>query len=87
MVATSFVCIFLNFCEVLYLCGKRFSECCTRGPRPMRVNSFMMTRTPLNGKENSAYNDHVPEKVKMTDNRNGEVGVESSAPPYSKLVS
>uniref|UniRef100_A0A4W6BMP4 Gap junction protein n=1 Tax=Lates calcarifer TaxID=8187 RepID=A0A4W6BMP4_LATCA len=63
MVVTSFVCIFLTLCEVLYLCGKRFWECCGGGPSSVRENSFMMTRTPLTGKENSAYNESVPDKT------------------------
>ncbi|CAK6961068.1 gap junction beta-3 protein-like [Scomber scombrus] len=87
MVGTSFVCIFLTFCEVLYLCGKRFWECCGGGSGSMRENSFMMTRTPLNGKDNSAYKEHVLEKAKMVDN--GEAGKDSSAsaPAYTIAVS
>uniref|UniRef100_A0A8C4HFZ8 Gap junction protein n=1 Tax=Dicentrarchus labrax TaxID=13489 RepID=A0A8C4HFZ8_DICLA len=78
MVVTSFVCIFLTLCEVFYLCGKRFWECCRGGPRSARENSFMMTRTPLTGKENSAYNE-----PKAVDKGNGEAGIQSSAPAYS----
>lgn len=85
MVVTSFVCMFLSLCEVLYLCGKRFRECCAGGPHAMRQNSFMMTRTPLTGKENSAYNGPVLEKAAMVDNK--EAGVQSSAPAYSIAVS
>lgn len=85
MVVTSFVCIFLTLCEILYLCGKRFWECCRGGPRSVRENSFMMTRTPLTGKENSAYNEPVLKKAKMVDN--GEAGIQSSAPAYSIAVS
>lgn len=87
MVVTSFVCIFLTLCEILYLCGKRFWECCGEGPRSMRENSFIMTRTPLAGKENSAYKEPVPEKAQMVDNSNGEAGKASSAPAYSIAVS
>lgn len=87
MVVTSFVCIFLTLCEILYLCGKRFRECCGGGSRSARENSFMMTRTPLTGKENSAYNEPVPEKAKIVDKGNGEAGKESSAPAYSIVVS
>lgn len=85
MVVTSFVCIFLTLCEVIYLCGKRFWECCGGGPRTMRENSFMMVRTPLTGKENSLFKEPVTEKAKMVDN--GEAGTESSAPAYSIAVS
>ncbi|XP_023284301.1 gap junction beta-4 protein-like [Seriola lalandi dorsalis] len=89
MVVTSFVCIFLTLCEVFYLCGKRFWECCRGGPRSVRENSFMMTRTPLTGKENSAYKEPVLEKAKMVDSGNGEAtqAKESSAPAYSIAVS
>lgn len=79
MVVTSFVCIFLTLCEVLYLCGKRFRECCKKGPRSMRDNSFMMTRVPLSGNENSAYKEPVLEKSVT----NGEPGQKGSAPPYT----
>lgn len=82
MVVTSCVCILLTFLEVLYLCGKRFSECCRGGPRSMRDNSFMMTRTPLTEKDNSMYKGPVLDKA-----NNGEVGTESSAPAYSVAVS
>lgn len=87
MVVTSFVCIFLTLCEVFYLCGKRFWECCGGGggPRSARENSFMMIRTPLTGKENSAFKGPVPEKAKIADN--GEASKESSAPAYSIVVS
>lgn len=83
MVGTSFVCIFLTFCEVLYLCGKRFWECSGRGSGSMRENSFMMTRTPLNGKDNSAYKEHGLEKAKMVDGKESSV----SAPAYTIAVS
>ncbi|XP_042291148.1 gap junction beta-4 protein-like isoform X1 [Thunnus maccoyii] len=87
MVVTSFVCIFLTFCEILYLCGKRVVERCGGGPRSVRENSFMMTRTPLTGKENSAYKEPVPEKAKMMDNSNGDTGKDGPAPVYSIAVS
>lgn len=87
MVVTSFVCIFLTLCEILYLCGKRFWECCREGRHKVRENSFMMTRTPLAGKENSAYNETVLKKSKMVDEGNGGACVESSAPAYSIVVS
>lgn len=83
MVVTSFVCIFLTFCEVFYLCGKRLSECCKGGPSSARQNSFMMVRTPLTGKENTAYNEPALDKAKTADRGNGE----ASAPAYSKAVS
>lgn len=53
----------------------------------MRVDSFMMTRTSLSGKENSVYKEPALEKAKMVDNANGELSKESSAPPYSITVS
>ncbi|KAM4539901.1 gap junction beta-4 protein-like [Odontesthes bonariensis] len=81
MVVTSFVCMSLTLCEVVYLCGKRFSECCGGGPRPMRETSFMMYRAPLTAKENSAYDKPVVED--MVVNSNDEKGKPSSAPPYS----
>lgn len=81
MVVTSFVCIFLTLLEVLYLCGKRFWECCKGRSRSVRGNSFIMTRTPLTVKENS-----VPEKSKMVDDGDSE-DTKSSAPPYSITVS
>ncbi|XP_023119605.1 gap junction beta-4 protein-like [Amphiprion ocellaris] len=82
MVVTSFVCIFLTFCEVLYLCGKRFAECCRGGSLPMRENSFMMTRTPLTEKPSSAYKGPALENTKTVDG-NGK----ASAPAYSIAVS
>ncbi|XP_038580979.1 gap junction beta-4 protein-like [Micropterus salmoides] len=85
MVVTSFVCIFLSLCEICYLCGKRFWECCRGRPRYARESSFMMTRTPLTGKQNSVYKEPVLEKASVVDN--GEVGKESSAPAYSIAVS
>ncbi|KAG8005048.1 Gap junction beta-4 protein [Nibea albiflora] len=82
MVVTSFVCILLTLCEVFYLCGKRFSECCKGGPSdPSRGNTFKMVRTPLTAKENS-YNES-----KMVEKGNGEAGIESSAPAYTIAVS
>ncbi|XP_060949059.1 gap junction beta-4 protein-like [Limanda limanda] len=87
MVVTSFVCIFLTFCETIYLCGKRFWECCGGGQQSPRPNSFMMVRTPLTGRENSVYKDPNLEKPKMVEKGNGEVGKESSSPPYSIAVS
>uniref|UniRef100_A0A672HFY0 Gap junction protein n=1 Tax=Salarias fasciatus TaxID=181472 RepID=A0A672HFY0_SALFA len=49
MVVTSFVCIVLTLCEMFYLCGKRFWECCRRGePRFERENARMMTTTNMN---------------------------------------
>ena len=83
MVVTSFVCIFLTFCEVFYLCGKRFLECCKSGPSSVRGNSFKMVRTPLTRKENAAYNEPVLDKAKMADKGNGD----TSAPAYSIAVS
>ncbi|KAM9838599.1 gap junction beta-4 protein-like [Aulostomus maculatus] len=83
MVVTSFVCIFLTLCEILYLCGKRFWECAGGKPRSMRENSFTMTKTALPGKDNSGYQDLVLEKAKMADAGNGE----SPAPVYSVAVS
>lgn len=56
MVVTSFVCIFLTLCEVVYLCGKRFWECCKGGERTAGGNSFRVAQIPLAGQENSAYN-------------------------------
>lgn len=82
MVVTSFVCIFLSLCEVLYLCGKRFTECCRGGSLPMRENSFMMTRTPITGKPSSGYNGPAMEKAKTVDG-NGK----ASAPAYSIAIS
>lgn len=84
MVVTSFVCIFLTLCEIFYLCGKRFWECCKGGPYSPRDNSFKMVRTPLPAKENSA--NSVLEKSKMVEKGNGEAGTESSAPAYSIAV-
>lgn len=81
MVVTSFVCIFLTLCEVFYLCGKRFSECCKEGPSSPRENSFMMVKTPLTGKEN-LYNES-----KTVEKGNREAGIESSAPAYTIAVS
>lgn len=80
MVVTSFICIFLTLCEVIYLCGKRFSECRGGGQRSMRDNSFMMVRTPLTVSEKSPYEEKIPEK---TDKGNGDAGKDSTAPPYS----
>lgn len=87
MVVTSFVCILIALCEISYLCGKRFWECCRGGPPSVRENSFMMTKIPLTGKENSAYNDSVLKKSKMVDQGNGEACTQSSAPAYSIAVS
>lgn len=47
----------------------------------------MMTRTPLNGKESTAYSEPVLDKAKMVEKGNGEVFTESSAPAYSIAVS
>lgn len=87
MMVTSFVCIFLTLCEVFYLCGKRFWECCRGGTRSVRENSLMMARTPLTGKENSTYNELVQDKPKMVNKGNGEAFTESSAPAYTIAVS
>ncbi|XP_078123792.1 gap junction beta-4 protein-like isoform X2 [Sander vitreus] len=87
MVVTSFVCIFLTLCEVFYLCGKRFWECSGRGHRSVKENSFMMTRTPLTGKQNSTFKEPVPEKANMVDNGSPGSGKASSAPAYSVIVS
>ncbi|XP_054462113.1 gap junction beta-4 protein-like [Anoplopoma fimbria] len=87
MVVTSFVCILLTFIEVLYLCGKRFWECCREGRRSGRENSFKMVRTPLTGKENSAFKEPLPEKAKMADNGGGEADRKNSALAYSIAVS
>uniref|UniRef100_G3P3L3 Gap junction protein n=1 Tax=Gasterosteus aculeatus TaxID=69293 RepID=G3P3L3_GASAC len=73
MVVTSFVCILLTLIEVFYLCGKRLRECCRGGGRPM-------VRTPLSGKENSAYKEPFAQKDKAVDK-------ESSAPAYSVAIS
>ncbi|KAA8586126.1 hypothetical protein FQN60_007695, partial [Etheostoma spectabile] len=83
MVVTSFVCIVLTLCEVFYLCGKRFWECSGRGPRSVKADSFMMTRSPLTGKENSTFKELVPEKANMADNGGSGPGKEGSAPAYS----
>lgn len=80
MVVTSFVCIILTLCEVVYLCGKRFRECCRGGFRPVNGNTFTMTRTPLSGKEGCACREPGPEKA-------ADANKESSAPPYSITVS
>lgn len=87
MVVTSFVCIFLTFCEVLYLCGKRLRECCTGRHHQGREHSLMMTRTPLTEKEMSPYSNPVPDKDEMVNKVNGEAITESSAPAYSIAVS
>uniref|UniRef100_A0A3Q0RH95 Gap junction protein n=1 Tax=Amphilophus citrinellus TaxID=61819 RepID=A0A3Q0RH95_AMPCI len=63
MVVTSFVCMFLTLCEVLYLCGKRFRERCEKGPRPVSENSLLMSRVPVSEKENSTHSEPVPEKT------------------------
>ncbi|XP_033987023.1 gap junction beta-4 protein-like [Trematomus bernacchii] len=86
MVVTSFVCIFLTFCEVLYLCGKRFRECCRGGPSSQRANSFRMVRTPLTVKENSIFKEPITEKAKLVDNDNREASNKGSAPAYSVVV-
>ncbi|KAM9737236.1 uncharacterized protein ACNS7B_012995 [Menidia menidia] len=78
MVVTSFACMFLTFCEVVYLCGKRVAECCRGGRRPMRESSIMMTRDPLTGMKNS-----VSSKIIVS---NGGKGRPSSAPPYDTTV-
>ncbi|XP_030002453.1 gap junction beta-4 protein-like [Sphaeramia orbicularis] len=85
MVVTSFICIFLTLLEVIYLCGKRFSECCGGEHRSMRENSFMMVRTPLTAKQKSPYEEN--EKNMKTEKGNGEAGKESTAPPYSIALS
>lgn len=82
MVVTSFLCILLTLIEIFYLCGKRFVECCQAGRPAARDNSFMMVRTALSGKENSAFKEPLTEKRKMVDSGN-----ESSAPAYSIAVS
>lgn len=87
MVGTSFICIFLTLCEVLYLCGKRFWECCGGGSTSTRENSIMMTGTPLTGKENSAYKELGPEKAKMVDNGDTGKDASASAPAYTIAVS
>ncbi|KAG7250254.1 hypothetical protein CRUP_006985, partial [Coryphaenoides rupestris] len=48
MVVTSFVCIVLTIFEVVYLCGKRFWECCgvQRTSRHNNTNSFVMAKIP-----------------------------------------
>ncbi|KAI4817760.1 hypothetical protein KUCAC02_011137 [Chaenocephalus aceratus] len=86
MVVTSFVCIFLTFCEVLYLCGKRFRECCRGGPSSRRENSFRMARTPLTVKENSVFKEPITEKAQLVDNDNREASNTGSAPAYSVVV-
>lgn len=87
VVVTSFVCIFLTLCEVIYLCGKRFRECCTGRHHPERENTFMMTRTPLTERGNSPCNKHDPDKDEMAHKVNGSTITESSAPAYSVAVS
>ncbi|XP_034016622.1 gap junction beta-3 protein-like [Thalassophryne amazonica] len=84
MVATSFVCISLTLCEMLYLCGKRFWECCRGRPQPAKDHFNLMDRYPLNGNDNSACKD----KAKMVGESGGEeTARESSAPPYTTAVS
>lgn len=87
VVVTSFVCIFLTLCEVIYLCGKRFRECCTGRHHLERENTFMMSRTPLSEKGSSLYNKHVPNKDEMAHTVNASTITESSAPAYSVAVS
>lgn len=82
MVVTSFVCILLTFLEVLYLCGKRFRECCGGRHHNVRDNSFRMPRIPLTEKDSSMFKDPDLDKVD-----NGEVSKEASAPAYSVAVS
>ncbi|KAF7658745.1 hypothetical protein LDENG_00007920 [Lucifuga dentata] len=83
MVVTSFVCIFVTLCEVFYLCGKRFWECCGGGQSSARENSFIMTKTPLTKKENSIFKEPGLEKTKMVDGKEEE----ASAPAYSVAIS
>lgn len=87
VVVTSFVCIFLTLCEVIYLCGKRFRECCTGRHHPQRENAFTMTRTPLTEKGNSAYNKQAAHEDETAHKADGFTMTESSAPAYSVAVS
>lgn len=88
VVVTSFVCIFLTLCEVIYLCGKRFRECCTGKRHPQRENTFTMSRTPLTEKGNSAYSKQAADKdEERVHIANGTTVAEGSAPAYSVAVS
>lgn len=81
------MCIFLTLCEVIYLCGKRFRECCTARHHPERENTFTLTRTPLTEKGNSAYDKQAANKDEVAHKVNGITVTESSAPAYSVAVS
>ncbi|CAL8295467.1 unnamed protein product [Merluccius merluccius] len=87
MVVTSFVCILLSICEVLYLCGKRFWECCSEQQRPSRqnTNSFVMAKIPLTGDVHSIYKGPVMSE-KMVDCKCPSTP-ETSAPAYSLAIS
>jgi hypothetical protein len=89
MVVTSFVCILLTICEVFYLCGKRFWECCREQQHPGRHNgnSFVMAKIPQTRSVNSVYKEPLTsEKMTMVDGK-GPTTPESSAPAYSLAIS
>ncbi|XP_056438375.1 gap junction beta-4 protein-like [Gadus chalcogrammus] len=89
MVVTSFVCILLTICEVFYLCGKRFWECCREQQHSGRHNgnSFVIAKIPQTRSVNSVYKEPLTsEKMKMVDGK-GPTTPESSAPAYSLAIS
>ncbi|KAJ7991843.1 hypothetical protein DPEC_G00288070 [Dallia pectoralis] len=85
MLVTSFVCILLTLCEMLYLVGKRCGECIRRPHAIKRKTSITMPTTTLARMENSVSKE--PEMEKKMDHGGIEVKPDSSAPAYSLSVS
>ncbi|KAJ3608973.1 hypothetical protein NHX12_023501 [Muraenolepis orangiensis] len=90
MVVTSFVCILLTICEVLYLCGKRFWECYRQQQSDHRRpngKSFVTAKIP--GDVNSVYKESAVSENMNMKMVNGKCPAtpESTAPAYSLVIS